>query len=644
MTARRPPASPCAPPGRPSPRRPCGGGHVPRAALQRDADRLHDLRGVRLADAGRGGLHDGPASSRARRPRARSASPGRAAWATATTPTPSSRWSAGSEQKRGARASRAGGPNFNSESFDVGGADARRARRACLGPDRHERLLQRGRAGPRRAGTFTVPPRPSLDPDPRGPLRAARTSPRPTPTPSPSPPQVSLTVRPATVAADGETDRRGRLPLRGRQGQAGGRRRPRVEGRPPSRPRRARLAREVGPHDGRRRHRPRPVQGAAARGAQHAGDRRAEGARDRRRLPGGRAEGEQDGHRSPCSRRPPPTSSWRSPACPKSRLPIRIGSLNGSIRGTLNLRASHLPNSPVTSREALNDATVSLESPMLTWAAIEKATSDEKGRFTIAMKMTNWPRWDLSLREAVLVDPDEEFTARQKRLTLGARAVAGLARRQAAGARPRLRRAGPARAPQGPRGRRVSPTSSRSRPGCSAVLKDGRGDAGDGRRRAPRPRLVARQDRRRVLLHRLAAREGGRREVQALEKAAGVRDLKAKKAQWVKSLADKSGVRDSLFGWLAKVVLSRAPTSPELESGRALPALAARQGVPVEGALRGSSDFVAEKVTGTGPGGRAGPRPRRVPHPEAAAALRRRRATRPSASSSATSTTSGSTR
>ena len=283
------------------------------------------------------------------------------------------------------------------------------------------------------------------------------------------------------------------------------------------------------------------------------------------------------------------------PGLPRSRLAIRIGSLNGSIQGTLNLRASHLPNSPSTSQEPLNDATVSLESPMLKWAAIGKTTSDEKGRFTIAMKMANWPRWDLSLREAILLDPDEEFTARQKRL------LSTLAQWPASPA-VKLRSLDLVSDAQSRLARLKAPEAQgladklQIAAWMFSVLKDGRGDAGTaaGELLGHGWSLVKAAGELFYADSRLKkAVDDKYKGIEAVKK---IRGAQAQKARWIKSLAGQSAVRDSLYGWLSRVVLSRAPASSELESG-------ARVGrtlldkVLLTKLLAEMADYVAEQVT-----------------------------------------------
>jgi hypothetical protein len=486
--------------------------------------------------------------------------------------------SAGSEQKSWSKRIPSGWPNFNSESFDVAVRVPAGAKGATVRIEMNGSYNAGGR-GLVVAGSFTVPPRPSLT-QTLGGLFGGKDEPSPTPTPSPSPPQVSLTVRPAAVAADGETTAEAVFRYVDDKGKpVGG----------------VALEWRVGP-----RLAPEELGALVKSDATTGADGTARAVYKAPLLEARNMQeiGEQKGTKTATLtllKTAPADLVVEKPGLPKSRVGIRIGSLNGTIRGTLLLRASHLPNSPVTSREAINDATVSIESPMLTWAAIEKATSDEKGRFAVAMKMTNWPRWDLTLREPVLLDPDEEFTARQKRLTsaLGQWPASDGVKRQA------LDLASDAQV-------LLARLEAREAEGLAAklqiaawmlsLLKDGRGDAktAAGELLGHGWSLVKTAGE--YFYTDSALAKAVDEKYKHIEKAAGVHDLKVKKAKWIKSLADKSAVRDSLFAWLGKVVLSRAPSSSELESGgRFRRSLLDK--VFLSKALEEISGLVAEKVT-----------------------------------------------
>jgi hypothetical protein len=385
------------------------------------------------------------------------------------------------------------------------------------------------------------------------------------PVPSPTPARVSLTVGPATVAADGETtaeavfryaDDAGR-PVRGVALEW-------------------RLGPRLAPAELGSLVRADPATGAdgaaralyrtpllEARSMQEIGERKTRDVAVDYRV------GESKGSRTATLtllRTAPASLVVEKPGLPRTRVAIRLGSLNGRIEGTLGLRASRLPNSSSTTTEPLNDATVSIESPMLEWAAVGQTASDEKGRFTIAMTMTRWERWDLSLREPVLLEPDGEFTARQKRLLSAlaqwpaSPAVKLRALDLVSEAPARLARL-PAPEAQG------LADKLQIAAWMLSLLKDGRGDA----------RTAAGE----FLGHGFALVKaageclyaGSRLEKAVDEKykhidaARKVRGLQARKARWVKSLADKSAVRDRMAGWLARLVLSRAPESPDLEAG-----------------------------------------------------------------------------
>ena len=279
---------------------------------------------------------------------------------------------------------------------------------------------------------------------------------------------------------------------------------------------------------------------------------------------------------------------------------------------------------------------------MLKWAAIGKTTSDEKGRFTIAMKMANWPRWDLSLREAILLDPDGEFTARQARL------LSTLAQWPASPA-VKLRSFDLASEAQARLARLKAPEAQgladklQIAAWMFSLLKDGRGDAGTaaGELLGHGWSLVKAAGDYFYADSRLQkAIEDKYRSIEAVKK---VRSARAAKARWIKSLAGQSAVRDSLYGWLSRVVLSRAPASSELESGPRVGRTLLDK-VLLTKLLAEIADYVAVAGPyGAGPEG-LGSQRRGSPDPEDAGAVRRRPRTRRSGSSSPTPTTRESTR
>ncbi|MBI2839099.1 MAG: FHA domain-containing protein [Acidobacteria bacterium] len=254
------------------------------------------------------------------------------------------------------------------------------------------------------------------------------------------------------------------------------------------------------------------------------------------------------------------------PGVALTRLPIRIGSLNGTLRGRLVLRAQHLPNTNVATQEPLYDATLRLDSPLLTWATIEKATTDKEGRFVVAMKMTNWPAWSKTFAEPMVMRPSEEFMARQKRVSQGLREwdaspevksatlelvsesqswIAGFDAKDAGGLSDKLQLLG----------------------WMLLVLKDGKAYAADSAGEFLGHAWSLLQSAAGYFYEdsRLAKWVDGK--YQYLEKMVGLRDLQTIKARWVKNLAGKGGMRDSLFAWLSHIVLGREPGDAALETG-----------------------------------------------------------------------------
>lgn len=254
------------------------------------------------------------------------------------------------------------------------------------------------------------------------------------------------------------------------------------------------------------------------------------------------------------------------PGVVRSRVPVRLGSLNGRVEGRLQLRASHLPESPSETLEPLNDAAVSLEGPALDpAAAVGRAVSDEKGRFSIALKMTRWERFDLALKEPVVVEPDGEFEARRARLlyALGrwpASPEVGLRARTLVSEAPaRLARLGSEEAEGLAHKLQIAAW-------MLGLLKDGRGDGrtaagellGHGWALLKAAGAHAWAD------SRLEKAVNDR--VRHLEAAKPLRGLQAGKARLVKSLAGRSAARDRVVAWLSRVVLSRAPEAAEVEA------------------------------------------------------------------------------
>ena len=83
------------------------------------------------------------------------------------------------------------------------------------------------------------------------------------------------------------------------------------------------------------------------------------------------------------------------------------------------------------------------------------------------------------------------------------------------------------------------------------------------------------------------------RSIEAVKK---IRGLQAQKARWIKSLAEQTAVRDSLLGWLSRVVLARAPESSELQAGGRL-RRSLLDKVLLAKLLAAIADYVAGQVT-----------------------------------------------
>ena len=102
------------------------------------------------------------------------------------------------------------------------------------------------------------------------------------------------------------------------------------------------------------------------------------------------------------------------PGVDRSVFPLRVGSLNGTITGTVLLEnvAPRGPGAP--SRYPLADAVVKLDGDprVLKWAAVDPGTTDAKGRFRVRMRMSNWPRWDKAFDEPLVVRASPLFLGR----------------------------------------------------------------------------------------------------------------------------------------------------------------------------------------------------------------------------------------
>lgn len=102
------------------------------------------------------------------------------------------------------------------------------------------------------------------------------------------------------------------------------------------------------------------------------------------------------------------------PGVHRSVFPLRVGSLNGTITGTVLLE-NVPPRMPgARARFPLADAVVKLDGDpaVLKWAAIDDGRTDAKGRFRIRMRMSNWERWDKSFEEPLVVRASDLFLNR----------------------------------------------------------------------------------------------------------------------------------------------------------------------------------------------------------------------------------------
>jgi hypothetical protein len=103
------------------------------------------------------------------------------------------------------------------------------------------------------------------------------------------------------------------------------------------------------------------------------------------------------------------------PGLERAVLPLQIGSLNGTITGRILLAVSTHRRPGTATRVPVYDATVKLEGDekILKWAAVDVAKTDDEGRFTLTMHMSNWPRWDKELKAPFLVPPSARLLGLQ---------------------------------------------------------------------------------------------------------------------------------------------------------------------------------------------------------------------------------------
>lgn len=103
------------------------------------------------------------------------------------------------------------------------------------------------------------------------------------------------------------------------------------------------------------------------------------------------------------------------PGVERATLPLQIGSLNGTITGTIQLKTTTYRMPGMPDRMPLANAKVLLEGDekILKWAAVTPAMTDDDGSFEIKMSMSQWPRWDKDLDQPFVVKPSAQFLARQ---------------------------------------------------------------------------------------------------------------------------------------------------------------------------------------------------------------------------------------
>ncbi|MBN2432998.1 MAG: FHA domain-containing protein [Acidobacteria bacterium] len=107
------------------------------------------------------------------------------------------------------------------------------------------------------------------------------------------------------------------------------------------------------------------------------------------------------------------------PGVERMALPIKLGSLNGTIQGRVLLKMTRFRAPGLAARLPLNDAAVKLEGDekILKWAAVDEVVTDEDGRFSLTMHMRNWPKWDKEFKQPFLVTPSARFLGLQHNAT-----------------------------------------------------------------------------------------------------------------------------------------------------------------------------------------------------------------------------------
>ena len=116
------------------------------------------------------------------------------------------------------------------------------------------------------------------------------------------------------------------------------------------------------------------------------------------------------------------------PGVDRAVFPLRVGSLNGTITGTVLLENVPPRGPGAAARFPLADAVVKLDGDpkVLKWAAVDAGRTDAKGRFRIRMRMANWERWDKAFEKPLVVRASPTFLHRLSQCRQAPRPVAGL--------------------------------------------------------------------------------------------------------------------------------------------------------------------------------------------------------------------------
>ncbi|MBI5443706.1 MAG: hypothetical protein HY900_21160, partial [Deltaproteobacteria bacterium] len=102
------------------------------------------------------------------------------------------------------------------------------------------------------------------------------------------------------------------------------------------------------------------------------------------------------------------------PGVDRAVFPLQVGSLNGTITGTVLLENVPPRGPGASARFPLADALVKLDGDpkVLKWAAVDEGRTDAKGRFRIRMRMSNWERWDKAFEKPLVVKASPLFLHR----------------------------------------------------------------------------------------------------------------------------------------------------------------------------------------------------------------------------------------